>query len=303
MDTATMRAATAGMKWTQPVIWALAAIAILVALSVQFWTGAGGGMALPTLFVFPLALIHGIRRYGAKGYLVFFVFAYVLSNVFENLSILTGFPFGHYHYTGSMKLFLVPVEIGLIYVGLGYICWIVANAVLREADAHLDWRTGTPARVNTFALPIIAGSIMTMWDVSTDHWASTVNRSWIWENGGGFFGVPYSNYLGWWFVTWSFFQAFSLYLAVGQSKVAPSTAVVVRGGTAPAVLIYGAIGLQFVLYQLFGPRVTGTVVDATGHVWNKADMYETMAIVATFTVIPIALLSLFQLWRGELEHG
>jgi Carotenoid biosynthesis protein len=39
------------------------------------------------------------------------VIAFIVNNFYENLSILTGFPFGHYHYTEALgpKLFLVPL--------------------------------------------------------------------------------------------------------------------------------------------------------------------------------------------------
>ena len=46
-----------------------------------------------------------IRR-DRKG--VFVVAGLVISNILENLSIQTGFPFGHYHYTGGPQIFLVP---------------------------------------------------------------------------------------------------------------------------------------------------------------------------------------------------
>ncbi|EIZ78315.1 hypothetical protein WSK_3060 [Novosphingobium sp. Rr 2-17] len=287
--------------WPVVVIWALTLVAVALALGAQFVAGAGTGMALPLILAFPLALLHGARRYGMRANLVFFAVAWIFSNFFENLSILTGFPFGNYHYTGSPRIFYVPVTIGLIYYGLGYVCWMVANVLLDQADANLDWRKGWQNRLNMFALPIIAGAVMTMWDVSTDHWASTVSHNWIWENGGGLFGVPFSNYLGWWFVTWSFFQAFSLYLAYKQSTVSEPQSVVRRGLELPNVLIYGSLGLQFALFQILGPHVSGTVVDATGQVWNKADMFESVAIIASFTMVPIALLALFKMGRGDLN--
>jgi uncharacterized membrane protein len=283
--------------WSSGVSWALAILTIALALGLQFVLGPGAGMAIPLLFVFPFAILHGARRYGAGGILLFLVVAYVVSNGFENLSIVTGFPFGNYHYTGVYKLFYVPTAIGVIYFGLGYVCWMVASTLLDQADVHLDWRRGWPHRLNTFALPVVAGAVMTMWDVSTDHWASTVSKTWIWEDGGGLFGVPYSNYLGWWFVTWSFFQIFSLYLTWKQSNTVGLTRIEARGETLPSVLIYGSIGLQFGLYQLVGPAVNGTAVDAVGQVWDKADMFETMAILSTFTMIPVALLALFKIWR------
>jgi uncharacterized membrane protein len=242
-----------------------------------------------------------VRRYGMWSTLVFFVAAYFFSNAFENMSILTGFPFGNYHYTGSLKLFYVPFAIGLIYFGLGYVSWMVANVLLDQADVNLDWRKGRASKLNTFALPIVAGSVMTMWDVSTDHWASTVSKTWIWENGGGLFGVPFSNYLGWWFVTWSFFQVFSLCLAYRQSVAEQPDNSVRRGLELPNILIYGSLGLQIPLFQLLGAPAGGTAVDAAGQVWNQLDMFESMAIIACFTVVPVALLALFKLGRGDLN--
>jgi uncharacterized membrane protein len=289
--------------WLVVVIWTLALAAVGLALGLQFVTGAGTGMALPLILAFPFALIHGARRYGIWSTLVFFVVAYVLSNLFENVSIVTGFPFGNYYYTGSQKLFYVPFAIGLIYFGLGYVSWMVANVLLDQADAKLDWCKGRASKLNTFGLPIIAGAVMTMWDVSTDHWASTVSNTWIWEDGGGLFGVPFSNYLGWWFVTWSFFQVFSLYLAYRQSTLEEADNSVLRGLELPNILIYGSLGLQFPLFQLLGAHVSGTAVDATGQVWNQPDMFESMAIIASFTMVPVALLAVFKMGRGDLnEH-
>src|SRR5262245_5726171 len=52
-------------------------------------------------------------------FLIFFVITFIVSNFYENLSILTGFPFGHYHYTETLgpKLFLVPLLIAPAYFG------------------------------------------------------------------------------------------------------------------------------------------------------------------------------------------
>ncbi len=45
------------------------------------------------------ALIHGAIRYRWSGGVTFLVICLVVSNILENTSILTGFPFGHYYYT------------------------------------------------------------------------------------------------------------------------------------------------------------------------------------------------------------
>ena len=49
------------------------------------------------------AIVHGIRRYGWTHFVVFFLVAFVVSWSYETVSILTGFPFGHYVYTDKLS--------------------------------------------------------------------------------------------------------------------------------------------------------------------------------------------------------
>src|SRR3982075_1085972 len=80
------------------------------------------------------ALIHGAVRYGWAGIVTFIVISLVVSNILENTSILTGFPFGHYHYTDLLgpKLFLVPLLIGPAYVATGYLAWVLSTALVGD---------------------------------------------------------------------------------------------------------------------------------------------------------------------------
>ena len=64
----------------------------------------------------------------------------------------------------------------------------------------------------TFAVPFIASFMMVAWDLGMDPTSSTIRHSWIWEQGGGYFGVPLTNYLGWFFTVYVFFQLFALSL-------------------------------------------------------------------------------------------
>jgi len=54
-------------------------------------------------------------RYGLRGIVAFMAICLVVGNAFENLSILTGFPFGHYYFTGLMgpRILHVPILLGL----------------------------------------------------------------------------------------------------------------------------------------------------------------------------------------------
>src|SRR6266511_3833525 len=53
---------------------------------------------VPLLFVF----VHGSFSYRLRDLLAFPAITLVVSNIFENMSVLTGFPFGHYYYTDTL---------------------------------------------------------------------------------------------------------------------------------------------------------------------------------------------------------
>ncbi len=83
---------------------------------------------LPALF----GLLHGAVRYKWRASIMFFVICFVVSNIFENMGVLTGFPFGAYHYTDKLglKLFLVPLLIGPGYYGTGYVSWMLGSVIV-----------------------------------------------------------------------------------------------------------------------------------------------------------------------------
>ena len=89
--------------------------------------------------------------------------AFIVSNFYENLSILTGFPFGHYHYTDALgpKLFLVPLLISPAYFGCGYLAWSLAHVFVgvfgNKLRADQIWR-----------VTLVAAFVMVMWDLTMD---------------------------------------------------------------------------------------------------------------------------------------
>ncbi len=153
------------------------------------------------------ALLHGAERYGARGIAAFAVICLVVSNVLENIGVATGFPFGAYFYTDSLgpKLGYVPLLIGPAYLSVGYMAWVLATILVSDVKRGTD-------KFTAFATPFIGAFIMVLWDVALDPGAATIEKRWIWEHGGGFFGVPLTNYLGWFFTVYLFMQLFALYL-------------------------------------------------------------------------------------------
>jgi uncharacterized membrane protein len=64
----------------------------------------------------------------------------VVSNLFENLGVATGFPFGPYFYTDALgpKLFYVPLVIGPAYLGVGYLAWVLATILVGDVKRGAD---------------------------------------------------------------------------------------------------------------------------------------------------------------------
>ena len=103
-----------------------------------------------TAFVFMFALVHGAARYGWRGIFAFVVICLVVSNALENLSIVTGFPFGNYTYTDVLGPFSCGARVvevarrhgSVLFIrrrtaGAGGHAKVVADALLASGGAEL----------------------------------------------------------------------------------------------------------------------------------------------------------------------
>src|SRR5258708_540923 len=214
-------------------------------------------IALVTLLPFVFVFVHGSANYRFRDVLVFVAIALVVSNIFENMSILTGFPFGHYYYTDGLgpKLFLVPILIGPAYIGTGYLSWMLARMILGGTEQRLPGHS-------IFTVPLLASFIMVSWDLSFDPAASTINHSWIWLQGGNYFGVPFSNFMGWFLTVFVFFQLFALYLHGRQNAYVQVTAMS-RGYWLQAVRFYRVVNLS-TPFHIVNKATKPTIADASG---------------------------------------
>lgn len=281
--------------------WILVAAALAVGVILPL-TGAVLAGVIVSLLAVALAGVVGARRYGWGLIVAFFAISYVVSFFWENLSVMTGFPFGNYFYTLMPQLIYVPLIIGVSYFGIGFVSWMTTNVILGGADAHLDLRTRV-GRINVVALPVLSGAVMTMFDVGIDSISSTIRHTWVWEDGGGVFGVPFTNYLGWWFVTWTFFQIFALILAVRQTRRPADAASALRpiphAQPVVAYLVYGLSSIP----AFIGSADPATVVDETGVTWSTAAIFESLMVFNIFSIVPVALFALIRIAQGALRDA
>jgi putative membrane protein len=242
-------------------------------------------VAVDVLSALAFALVHGALHYRQRGILVFAGICVVVGNISENLSVATGFPFGHYYFEELMgpKLFQVPVLLGLAYIGMAYVSWTLARLIVGAPQMPV-----TGARVIT--LPLVASFIMVAWDLAQDPVWGTVLHGWAWLDGGPWFGVPISNYVGWYGTVFTIYLLFTLYL---RSKPAP--AVPERQASWHAALLFYAFCAAGNVLQAIHPAVPEVVSDPAGKQWRVADITGASALISIFVMGAFAVIAWIRL--------
>lgn len=276
----TVRNKNSGGGILEPVKWVVIVFFIITTIFGSFKIlPTGVGHQIPLVFLMIFAWIHGPQRYGFKNMFVWFIITTIVSTALESLSIHTGFPFGHYYYTlpglriGGVPILFVP----LIYFAIGYTCWTVAQVVTGHFGSKLSG-------MYRFVIPFTAGLVMTMWDLCIDPFQSTINSSWIWINGGDYYGVPVTNFAGWVFVVYLFMQIFTLYMSNKSLDISKDNVTSSKTYWLEAVIVYSVLGISVLLNGFL----------CTDHI----AIYTCMAMISVFTMLFTAGISLLNIKRG-----
>jgi len=273
------------------VIWQSVFFYLMARLS-QLWADRLPPLLIVLLHVLPpavLAMVHGSVLYGRKGVLIYSICCFGIAGFFESLSLRTGFPFGHYYFTDVMgpKLFGLPFLLVLAYLGIGYCSWVLALLTLGYREQRLS---GTRA----VALPVFAALLMVAWDLAMDAAWATVDRAWIWQSGGAFYGVPVSNFFGWYLTAYLFFQAFAL---SGGAKLEAAIPLDRSFWRTPILVYFLCATGNLLLFRL--PGVPSTVIDASGKRWITQDIFAACAMNSVLLMVPFAVLAWLRLAKAE----
>jgi putative membrane protein len=149
-------------------------------------------------------LVAGTRDLGRVRTLGFLLWGFLLALGAELASTRVGVPFGLYHYTGEtvgLELFLsnVPFFSPLSFPFLAYASFCLARQALGPG-----WARTRGSRLRMVAL---SGVLMALLDVVIDPLAVRGGRWFLghlftYPEGGVYFGVPLSNFVGWLLVGW-----------------------------------------------------------------------------------------------------
>jgi uncharacterized membrane protein len=237
---------------------------------------------LVSVFVF----WHGFYRYGLKNMFLFFVLVFVVGWTFETMSIFTGFPFGWYNYTDQFgpKIGEVPFMIMPAYFAFGYLSWTIASVLTDNYQNKIE-------KSSLLVLPITASFIMAAWDLSGDIIWSTVGNYWTWTNGGELYGVPVTNYLGWYFVVFIFFFIFSLYMK-NPKEFQPKPITKNKWyWILPAVMYFSAF-IPILTSYLF--KDNREIKSLDNHTWWTTDIYGAALLIGLWTLLPIVLYTIYK---------
>lgn len=147
------------------------------------------GISLGVIAQVLLILTLLIGTYGIVRTMLTAVGVAVLGWFAEFVGSRTGVPFGPYHYTPALRpqIARVPVVIPAAWLMMLPAAWGIGEAVLPGAPA---WQRA-----------LIAAGAFTAWDVYLDPQMVKWDF-WRWPNGGWYYGIPFSNFVGWF--AWGF---------------------------------------------------------------------------------------------------
>ena len=147
------------------------------------------------MFVALFSLFHNLYTFGWRSTLALFGITLVVAWSFEQTSVITGLPYGVYHYSDALgaKLGHVPYAIPFAWYSMLYPSYVMARLISGGVNTRLQ-----PSWSGLLWRAFVSGMVITAWDVLVDPMASAPGvHSWVWEQGGAYYGVPNLNFVGW----------------------------------------------------------------------------------------------------------
>jgi len=192
------------------------------------------GMSVGVLVQVLAVLMILYDAWGIRRLLFTFGVVVLLAYFAEFVGSSTGFPFGEYDYTGLLQPQLagVPLLIPLAWMMMLPPAWAVGYLVTHNSGRSIGFI-------------VVSALAFTAWDLFLDP-QMVAWDFWRWQDPGIYFGIPLSNYAGWFFV------------AVGLSLVANPRDL----PAGPLFLVYGLTWIlqtigQGIFWGQPGPAIFG----------------------------------------------
>ena len=231
----------------------------------RFFVWAFHGFAVGNMLFGGLAVVAEAVLRDSQRALVAFVAVYAVSLTSELLGTAYGVPFGAYSYTSLLgpKWFgLVPLLIPLSWFTVSWAAWTIVRRRTRGVHAVL-----------------LGTCLLLAWDLLLDPAMSKVTSYWVWGEKGYYYGMPWSNLLGWAITGCVLLAILSKVAPQPRSDVRFSWAVYLVNCALPLgfcllngywMAVFGGIGAVVVAFLVSGFRRTLRPVEA-----GPTDLYQT----------------------------
>ncbi|MFD1017968.1 carotenoid biosynthesis protein [Thalassobacillus hwangdonensis] len=205
-----------------------------------------------------LAVIYFIKSYGKWIGFTYSLIIFYLSIYVEHLGVEYDFLFGSYHYTDNfgMMIFGVPITIGF--------AWLLIMGCSHELARGIT--SQMPERAKPIIFVLIGSLIAVTMDLILDPVSYLIKEYWIWHDSGLYYGIPFSNFSGWF---WLAALLHALFFLLRKIKKGPSLdtqwqfrmgylflaingmfcLIALTGGLVGAVLL--VVGLSILWYFLY----------------------------------------------------
>lgn len=132
------------------------------------------------------------REYKLFG-LVFSFFIIVSTILVEYLGVQYGLFFGHYFYNPDFGLYIadIPLTIGT--------AWLMVIATTHALVKPMVLAIKQPI-VQLLLYSLVGAVAAVVMDLILDPVAANVKQYWVWDGDGLYYGIPFSNFVGWFFI-------------------------------------------------------------------------------------------------------
>lgn len=227
----------------------------------------------PYVFVFfTIYVVTAVTRLGWKRTALFTTIAYLVAFAAELSSTRNGFPFGLYHYidvTRDRELWIsnVPFWDSLSFTFLCYLGWrlaVLVYAPLAIAPSVFEV-VETRAIATSWRVAITGAVFMTWLDVVIDPLTVLGDRWFLgkiyyYPEGGLYFGVPLSNFAGWFLVGLTTIRLYQIVEARERERLDSAGVHALALGGLLEPLLYGSVVLfNLTLTFWIGEPLLGTI--------------------------------------------
>jgi uncharacterized membrane protein len=220
-------------------------------------------------------LVFAVSHLKIRGTLFYILSSYLIAFGSEYSATRNGFPFGVYTYidhTRTRELWIsnIPFWDSLSFVFLSYFSWIVASSIKNPKHPERALFEISTAFLGGF-LMMLLDVVIDPLTVLGDKWF--LGKIYYYPDGGIYFGVTLSNFVGWFFVgtfTLLFFQKTITWLSRKNKSWKPKSWALL-----PRYFSWGAIGVYSGVF-LFNIAITAWIQE-----WK---LFWTSSTLAFFTL-------------------